>query len=144
MVRPDEAERRRQFSGLWQNKREAVRVSETFQMQAIHQRFVTGRPSVLIGSLGFTDDALREAEFIPKLPAAPSANGVCLYPTPPKAEPKHKIFLVTISKTTTTNLNALLLSEQTTKPRKNVEILLCKIRQTEASFFFAKDPILAS
>jgi hypothetical protein len=69
MVRPDEAERRRQFSGLWQNKREAVRVSETFQMQAIHQRFVTGRPSVLIGSLGFTDDALREAEFIPNLPA---------------------------------------------------------------------------
>jgi hypothetical protein len=69
MVRPDEAERRRQFSGLWQNKKEAVTVSETFQMQAIHQRFVTGRPSVLIGSLGFTDDALREAEFIPNLPA---------------------------------------------------------------------------
>jgi hypothetical protein len=70
MVGPDEAARRRQFSGLWQNKREVTRVSETFQMQAIHQRFVTGRPSVLIGSLGFTDDALREDEFIPNLPAA--------------------------------------------------------------------------
>jgi hypothetical protein len=69
MVGPDEAERRRQFSGLWQNKKKAARVSEAFQMQAIHQRFVTGRPSVLIGSQGFTDDALHEAEFVPNLPA---------------------------------------------------------------------------
>jgi hypothetical protein len=113
-VRPDEAERRRQFSGLWQNRKEAVTVSETFQMQAIHQRFVTGRPSVLIGSLGFTDDALREAEFIPNLPAPTKRKrGVSL------SDPaKHKIILVTISRTTTTNLNALLLSGQTTKLRK--------------------------
>jgi hypothetical protein len=75
MEYPDEEARRCQISSikeLRQNRKEAARavgVSETFQMQAIYERFVNGRPRVVMGSLGFTDDALREAEFVPNLPA---------------------------------------------------------------------------
>jgi hypothetical protein len=113
-------------------------------MQAIHQRFVTGRPSVLIGSLGFTDDALREAGFIPNLPAPTKRKrGVSLSdPAKSCAQAQNNS-----GDNIEDNDNE---SERTASVRadyeaeENVEILLCKIRQTEASFFFAKDPILAS
>jgi hypothetical protein len=61
MVHPDQEARRRQIR-LRQYRKEAARavgVLETVQMQAIHERFVNGRPRVVMGSLGFTDDALR-------------------------------------------------------------------------------------
>jgi hypothetical protein len=86
MVHPDEEAWRRQIKNmkeLRQNRKEAARavgVSEIFQMQAIHQRFVNGWPRVAMGSgLGFTDDRLREAEFVPNLPApAKRKRGVSL------------------------------------------------------------------
>jgi hypothetical protein len=68
MVRPDEAVRRRQFSSLWQNKREAGEIFDNLEKKEIHQQFVTGRPNLRVGSLGFIEDELQEAEFVPDMP----------------------------------------------------------------------------